>query len=85
VTIEVYPPSFNAEVVCLWQKINHLVDLLARAASVKKITFIYKPLHGRNWVSNGQGIDTIKSSSLEIPQLGRKPSENEYEMKSVRP
>ncbi|KAL3496254.1 hypothetical protein BJX62DRAFT_136173 [Aspergillus germanicus] len=33
VTIEVYPPSFNAEVVCLWQKINHLVDLLARARS----------------------------------------------------
>jgi hypothetical protein len=64
----VYPPSFNAEVVCLWQKVNHLVDLLARAASVKKITFIYKPLHGRNWVSNGQGIDTMNLLDWRYPR-----------------
>ncbi|KAJ0419816.1 hypothetical protein BJY00DRAFT_147870 [Aspergillus carlsbadensis] len=79
VTIEVYPPSFDATVVYLWQNVNHLVDLLARAFSVKEITLICKPFRASNWISNGQGIATLNLFDWRYPRCKENVAKFELE------
>ncbi|KAL5336401.1 hypothetical protein BJX70DRAFT_284028 [Aspergillus crustosus] len=68
--IIVYAPNSDdkTQLIVLWQRMNHLIDLLAQPLSLGKLDFILLPTAQYNWTVMDQPFTSVKLLNQQLPQ-----------------